>query len=152
MTKLAVTILSLFIFNFSFANTEASAEKAHGKGMVEHHPETLFPQPKANPAKRTIPGKAALIEPKFLAKITGTSTTLKWSPVAGAENYHLQVATDPNFKWLTVDNHFQKTVSFELSGLEAGKTYYWRVAAVKNSNNSMYTNSYFDSSSFEVSK
>lgn len=154
--KTLLVLISLFAFNFAQANTEAASHEAaapaHGEGKAKHDPGSLFPQPKQNKDKSTPPAVTSLVEPAFMAKVTGTTVTLKWNTVAGAENYHLQVATDPNFKWLKVDNQFQKTASFEVTGLEAGKSYYWRVAAVKNSNDAMYIKGDYEKSMFEVVK
>lgn len=148
MSKILMILASAFIFNVCFASSPAP--EAHGQAKAKHDPGSLFPQPKQNKDKSTPPVKASLVEPAFMAKINATAVTLKWNTVAGAENYHLQVATDPNFKWLKVDNQFQKTATFELTGLEAGKSYYWRVAAVKNSNDSMYIKGEYEKSMFET--
>lgn len=151
--KTLLVLISLFAFNFAQAADKAhTAAPAHGEGKAKHDPGSLFPQPKQNKDKSTPPATTSLVEPAFMAKVAGTAVTLKWNTVNGAENYHLQVATDPNFKWLKVDNQFQKTASFEVTGLEAGKSYYWRVAAVKNSNDSMYIKGDYEKSMFEVVK
>ena len=148
--SLIATVLSSLVF-VSFAQSEtktehSSAPKSHGKS----DPAKLFPQPQMNKAKSTPPKKTELIEPAFMAQVPGTSVTLKWNTVETAENYHLQVATDATFKWLKVDENFLKKPSYDLSQLETGKTYYWRVAAVKNSNDAMYIKSPFETSSFET--
>lgn len=147
---LFIVITVLFItFNLTQAESEHSGQ---GGAKAKHDPGSLFPQPKPNKSKTTPPPATELMEPAFMAKITGNSVNLKWSSVAGAENYHLQIATDPNFKWLTVDNHFQKTISYDLTNLVPGKTYYWRVAAVRNSNDATYIKGDFVKSMFEVIK
>lgn len=136
---------SLVSFSIGFANEHAAGE-AHGG----RDPGKLFPPPKMNKSKSTPPKRTELIEPAFMAQVPGTLVTLKWNVVETAENYHLQVATDPNFKWLMVDDNFVKRPSFELKQLQAGKTYYWRVAAVKNSNDPMFIKGAFEASSFET--
>ncbi|MCK6599170.1 MAG: fibronectin type III domain-containing protein [Bdellovibrionaceae bacterium] len=159
MSRFALTAVSFFMISlathsaFSSAADKASNGNEHGSvSKAKHDPGSLFPQPKQNKDKSTPPAKTTLGEPAFMAKISGPKATLKWSAVSGAENYHLQVATDPNFKWLKVDDQFQKNTTYELTGLEAGKSYYWRVAAVKNSNDSMYIKGDYEKSMFEVSK
>ncbi len=147
---LFIVVSILFItFNLSQATPEHSKQ---GSSKAKHDPGSLFPQPKPNKSKTTPPLATELMEPAFMAKIAGNSVNLRWSSVAGAENYHLQIATDPNFKWLTVDNHFQKTISYDVANLVPGKTYYWRVAAVRNSNNATYIKGDFVKSMFEVIK
>lgn len=150
--KHAITVLtaSLLSFSVSFANNAAAEHSAPAAHAGKSDPGKLFPQPKMNKVKSTPPKKTELIEPSFMAQVPGTSVTLKWNAVDTAENYHLQVATDPNFKWLKVDDNFVKRPSFELTGLEAGHKYYWRVAAVKNSNDPMYIKGPFEVSSFET--
>ncbi|MBL7543118.1 MAG: fibronectin type III domain-containing protein [Bdellovibrionaceae bacterium] len=142
------SILSFALLSFAaiaFAGSP-SADGSHGK----NDPNNLFPPKKMNKAKSTPPKKVELIEPAFMAQVPGTSVTLKWNAVDFAENYHLQVATDATFKWLKVDDNFVKRPSYDLSQLEAGKIYYWRVAAVKNSNDPMYIKGPFETSSFET--
>lgn len=142
----ALFLGSLLVLSSASASNEQAAPSAHGKTT----PDTLFPPPQMNKSKTTLPQKTELIEPLFMALIPGTSVTLKWNAVTRAENYHLQVATDATFKWLKVDEAFVKNPSYNLSQLESGKTYYWRVAAIKNSNDSMYIRGPFETSSFEV--
>lgn len=143
-------MFKMFLIAFlslSIGMASSASDSAHGN---KKDPGTLFPQPKMNKSKSTPPGKTELIDPSFMAQIPGTSVTLKWNAVETAENYHLQVATDATFKWLKVDDNFVKKPSYDLTQLESGKTYYWRVAAVKNSNDPMYIKGQFETSSFEV--
>lgn len=145
--KYTVTIIIASVLSFSIAIAKETTP-AHGSAKVD--PGALFPQPKMNKTKSTLPSKTELIEPAFMAQVPVTNVTLKWNAIATAENYHLQVATDPNFKWLKVDENFVKRPSFDVTGLEAGKKYYWRVAAVKNSNDPMFIKGPFETSSFET--
>ncbi len=157
-----ITLGSLISFSIAYAEHEAghaaapsvASKEAHSEAAQAHGPKNdpskLFPKPQMNHAKATPPQKTELIEPAFMAVIPGTSVTLKWNVVDLAENYHLQVATDATFKWLKVDDAFVKRPSYDLTQLEAGKTYYWRVAAVKNSNDAMYIKGPFETSSFEI--
>ncbi len=155
---LAVILGSFFAFSAAQAEeaehaSEHHAASAHAASPLAHgksDPNKLFPPPKMNKAKTTPPKKTELIEPVFMAQVPGTSVTLKWNAVDTAENYHLQVATDATFKWLKVDDHFVKRPSYDLTQLETGKIYFWRVAAVKNSNDAMYIKGPFESSSFEI--
>ena len=109
----------------------------------------LFPKPQANPAKATTPDMVKLEAPKFFAELSGTAS-LKWSASPTATNYHLQVATDPNFKWLVVNEQELKDTGFEVKGLEAGKHYFWRVLAVKRDNNATWMKSYWAQSMFSA--
>lgn len=134
----------------AFASNE-KPEEGHGAAAAEHRDnEALFPPKKADPAKATPPGKVTLVSPKFEEQVSGDSVTLKWQEVATANMYHLQVATDPNFKWLKVDDHAVKGTSFDVKGLEAGKLYFWRVAGWKNDNMAATNHGFFTASSFEV--
>jgi hypothetical protein len=129
-------------------------KSAHAKSEEkENLPEkmnSLFPEPQKNPMQSDRPTTVKLSSPKFLSKISGAETKLDWEAVEGATHYHVQVATDPNFKWLVANDHWVKTNSFEAKNLEAGQKYFWRVAAVKSDNDSMYTKSLFVSSVFET--
>lgn len=109
----------------------------------------LFPAPVANRAKATAPDAVKLEEPKYFAEQSGAAN-LKWTASETATNYQLQVATDPNFKWLVVNEQNLKETSFQVSGLEAGKHYFWRVLAVNRNNDATWTKSFWAQSMFSA--
>lgn len=154
LITLGLTVQSLaskpeVVCKASAHNTEKCAPEA----KEEHHDEhlanmnSLFPEKQKIAKLSARPSVVDLVSPKFMAKVTGTAK-LEWKAVAGANAYHVQVATDPNFKWLIADDHFVKTNSFEVTKTEAGQKYYWRVAAENTENDSMFTKSNFVSSVF----
>jgi hypothetical protein len=152
MLKIAVSLLAfaavLTLSVQSLANEGAGHEAAkHGGG---EHKAPLFPQPVADKSKVALPGTPELVEPAFMTKVTGAAVTLKWNSVIGADFYTVQVATDPNFKWLVTADPLHKTTTFEVKGLEAGKHYYWRVFAGKSDNDATYTKSLAAKSMFET--
>jgi hypothetical protein len=52
--------------------------------------------------------------------------TLKWGEVENATKYHIFVSDDPGFPYY---DHFAPTVETQrITGLEDGRTYYWKVA------------------------
>ncbi|MGE5087195.1 MAG: fibronectin type III domain-containing protein [Bacillota bacterium] len=147
--------VSLLTFAMTLALTCPSlAEEAHeGGGAHEKLGEkmnSLFPPKQADLAAQAVPAKPDLTSPAYFAAINGTSTTLKWKSAEGAEVYHVQVATDANFKWLVAENHEVKDTSFEVTNLEAGKHYFWRVASVRPDNWKTFRKSYFATSMFET--
>jgi len=136
----AVVITSLS--QMAFAEENEAPEK--GANMQ------IF-KPAANDmSKSARPAKPELLEPTYRAKIGSDSVTLKWSAVSTASAYHLQVATDPNFKWLVVNEESTKVNSFDVKGLEKGKHYFWRVAALKQDNVTTFTKGWFSLSTFET--
>ncbi len=110
----------------------------------------LFPPHHADSGKSTPPAAVKLLEPAFQAKLGGTETALTWEASQGATSYHVQVATDPNFKWLLSDEHFVTGTKFQAKGLEKGKTYYWRVAPWKDGNLAATNKGPFSNSIFEI--
>lgn len=56
------------------------------------------------------------------------NTILSWEASPNADDYTLEVATDPDFNDILVTNT-QAGAVFNLNGLDYGTTYYWRVAA-----------------------
>ncbi|PIS11912.1 MAG: fibronectin type III domain-containing protein [Bdellovibrio sp. CG10_big_fil_rev_8_21_14_0_10_47_8] len=141
MKLLSALILTSLVFaQFARANEEA-----------EHRP-VLFPKKEADASKATRPAVVELLEPKALSKVSGSDVTLKWSEATGAESYHLQVATDPNFKWLVVNEAFVKGTSYDVKGLEAGLHYFWRVYGQRSENDRGWMSSFSNLSSFETSK
>lgn len=141
-------LISLLVFSVSM--TLALPSLAAGGGGKGHRDNTaLFPQPQPNSDKATPPAVPQLSEPAFLGKVSGT-VVLKWQEAPRANSYHVQVATDPNFKWLKIDKHGVTTTSLEASGLDAGRRYYWRVASWKNDNMAAENKSSFASSTFDL--
>lgn len=140
MNKLILAALVLFSLS-TFANDEHEATEEHFK--------PLYPLKVANKDVATKPAQPELLEPKTFSTVSGDSVTLKWKEAAGADSYHVQVATDPNFKWLVGDAPLYRSTSFEVKGLEAGKHYYWRVAGMKSTNDQEFTKGSFARSMFK---
>jgi hypothetical protein len=129
----------------------AGAEhKGHDPEHTAKEMSALFPQPQADLSQQERPTKPELVTPAFYEAVSAGKTTLQWKASTGAEAYHVQVATDANFKWLVSESFDVKGTSYEVSGLEAGKNYYWRVLGSKMSNVSQFTKSGFSSSMFRV--
>jgi hypothetical protein len=134
--------------------TSAACAPAHKAGHSEEDiaakMNSLFPTKQKDPKKTNRPSVVELSAPKFLSAVAAGTTNLEWKPADGANAYHIQVATDPNFKWLVAEDHFVKTNSFSFTKAEAGQRYFWRVAAFNTDNDSMFTKSNFVSSAFNV--
>lgn len=113
--------------------------------------EELFPPKLPNVQVTTPPATPVLTSPEFEAKVAG-SATLKWEAVAGADGYHLQVATDPAFKWLVKNDTLVTEAQASVGELKANVHYYWRVAAVKRGNEATYTKSAFATQMFSTYK
>lgn len=158
----SVFILALGLSVFSFASENETSCKPESKNCapaVESKHEgqhedlaakmnSLFPGKVKNPALATVPGAVELVEPKFLTSVAAGNVKLTWTD-SKAPEYHLQVATDPNFKWLVVNEKFVKGTSYEVK-TEAGKKYFWRVAGFNSANDSYFTKSAFTSSAFST--
>ena len=138
----SVFLISILISSFAWGSGGAAAPTEHFK--------PLYPPkvPDHNKAFRL--DTPVLTEPKALATVSGGATKLAWSAVKGADRYHVQVATDANFKWLVANEYLVNATSFEVSGLTPGQNYFWRVYGVKTDNESGWTNSFPSWSSFTV--
>ena len=147
---LVVFFLALGLTFKTVAAGTGGGSHGGGHGDLSARMNSLFPEKQKNPAVGTAPRQTKLVSPKFMSKVPGGAVKLEWSETAGATNYHVQVATDPNFKWVILNNHFAKGTSIDFSTAEAGKRYFWRVAAVKDDNISMHTKSNFVSSAFDT--
>jgi hypothetical protein len=155
--KQLLSFLVLTVTFAAFANTsEPTVEAGHGTEKAAAHASkkggadlNLFPPPQADHSKVARPAKPELVEPAFHSKTTAEAITLKWNAVATADAYHLQVATDPNFKWLVNEEMMTKNTSFEVKGLKPATHYFWRVAALKTDNTQTYMKGWFASSEFE---
>lgn len=147
---LMVFILALSLSPKSLAKDEHGGSTAT-EGKAKHRDNNaLFPAKEPNKALATFPAASEILEPSFMQSVSGAEATLKWKEVEGVGNYHLQVATDPNFKWLKVNETLFKGNSYTIQGLEAGQTYYWRVAAMKPENSAGYIKGEFVKSTFKT--
>jgi len=131
------------IVSNSLANEEAGKE--HQK-----EGEIGMTQPRSNMKNSEIPYQIQLLEPQALGTVSGTSVALRWRAITNASVYHVQVAKDPMFKWLLANEYNVKDNSFEVSNLEAGHQYFWRVAGRRPDNSPGWTHGPFSFSSFSV--
>lgn len=148
--KTLQNLLFIFIFTMLAGGMAHSAEgekSAQHKGQRQND---FYPKQPADKRLSDRPGQVELLEPKALSQVSGTQVTLKWKPTPNAESYRVQVATDPNFKWLMLQKDFYQNTSLDVPRLESGKKYFWRVYAWKPGNDSGYTSSFSSMSSFEV--
>lgn len=145
-------ILASAILSLGLAVSFGAGAAGGGEGHVARHGAdlNLLPPPEKNAELSTRPGAVKLESPAALAQVEVSGTTLNWSESAGAEVYHLQVATDPHFKWLIVDDANLKATTFEVKNLEANQQYFWRVAGRRPANDSSYTKGFFVMSSFRT--
>ncbi|MGZ5278403.1 MAG: fibronectin type III domain-containing protein [Pseudobdellovibrionaceae bacterium] len=144
----------IFVLGFLVVGLHVQAEEATTHETAGKHGKKpdLFPKKEADKTKATRVPTVELLEPKALSTVSGTSTTLKWKAVEGADSYRVQVATDPNFKWLvdkaTVD--FVKETSLQINDLQPGQQYFWRVYAWKHDADPSWSSSFEAASSFDV--
>jgi hypothetical protein len=61
---------------------------------------------------------------------------LSWNPVAGAQSYHLQIARDPDFEELCLDQEQVLGNTYQASLLEPFTQHFWRLASHAGSNHS----------------
>jgi hypothetical protein len=158
LSALVIFALALGLSTKSLASTgnEAQSNTPHSEGeqdeghKLQGEMRKLYPQPKADIQNSVLPGKVQLVEPAFNTTVAGTAATLKWNEAADTKFYHVQVATDANFKWLKVDDHFVKGTSMEVKDLEPGHKYYWRVAGTNQEKWANHTHGYFSVSTFST--
>lgn len=152
--KMSATFISkifVSIFAFVLVLVSSSASLANEGGKSEEKENFIvFPHKEADLSQSKIPGKATLTAPAYYSKISGTSVKLEWTAAADAEQYHLQVATDPNFKWTIANEQNLKATSFDVSNLEPGKHYFWRVVGVRPNNKAGHTKGFWAMSMFET--
>ena len=148
--KMMLSVLTFVVLVAGVFSTAGAASDAHGEGHGDgaHH-SVGVPQPVADPSKATRPGRVTLAEPKAFAKLKAGTVNLTWKSAEGAESYHVQVATDPRFKWMVSEEFFVKGESFTTPDLKPG-TYFWRVASKRPGNDPSWTTGFFTSSSFVV--
>jgi len=151
MTKITnlLFVLSFLVVGLHVQAEEATTHEAAGKHAKKPD---FFPTKQADKTKATRVATVELLEPKALSTVSGTSTTLKWKAVEGADSYRVQVATDPNFKWLVdkASADFVKENSLQINDLQPGQHYFWRVYAWKLDADPSWSSSFGAMSSFVV--
>jgi hypothetical protein len=120
-----------------------------GHGGLSEKMNSLFPMKKPDQSKVDRPSVVEIRSPAFLKTVQAGIVSLEWNPSQGATNYHLQIATDPNFKWLLINENFLKVTNYDFPA-KARNQYFWRVASIKADNDSSFTKSNFVSSVFTV--
>ncbi len=83
-------------------------------------------------------GQSHLVYPKDSSVFNQSEVQLEWNQFTGASSYHLQIADDPNFNNLIVDNSNLTSLSFLAQNLTSNAHYYWRVKP----SNSNWSNAY----------
>lgn len=100
------------------------------------HPKPLLKPPKVSRPKIRFSGRGKA--PRFIfdmlsAVQKGRSVTveLAWDTVAGADQYHLQIADDENFKKVLLDRKLRRTrYDYRVPLAEDEQTLYYRVASI----------------------
>ncbi len=86
-----------------------------------------------------VPAKPKLLAPASTSIVNAFEVELKWEKAEGAEKYLIQISSSSDFKQLKFERSNHTGESIVPSGLEAQKTYYWRVMAINSNGNSQYS-------------
>lgn len=72
-----------------------------------------------------------LVAPRLEQRVSPDALTLRWEPVAGAERYTVEIATDTAFEDVVVSTDAGADTEITLAGVFAADrtTYFWRVLA-----------------------
>ncbi len=124
---------------------------SHSDGHSGKEYLNFYPSHKPVKAKTQMPPAVIIEQPKPFEKISSSSVVLKWAPQDQTQNYHLQIAKDPQFKWLIVEKNPITAHQFELDLTpDSPEQIFWRVAPLSPSNDNGYTKGPFSASSFEI--
>ncbi|NGP78196.1 fibronectin type III domain-containing protein, partial [Balneolaceae bacterium YR4-1] len=88
-------------------------------------------------AKNSTPA-VSLLSPSDGATDLSTTLTFEWEALSGIGNYQFQLASSNSFSSPVTDVSVSST-THEVSGLENGKTYYWRVQAAEDGDTSNWS-------------
>lgn len=109
----------------------------------------IFPPKQANRSQASPPPSVELLSPAPRSAAS-QPVQLSWKASAEATHYHVQVASDPNFKWLVRNDQKWTQTELSISELASGQTYYWRVWPVSSKKDAGFTKGRFSASSFRV--
>ncbi|MCS6838871.1 MAG: hypothetical protein NZ480_08495 [Bdellovibrionaceae bacterium] len=144
----ATTTISLITFAADHSSNQAEGNRHNN--MEKPYFKLFTSKEATGPHLSKLPEKPQIILPVAFSKIPeGQEVLLKWHQIPGATAYHLQIASDPQFKWIIQEVYSLTETEFRIRNLSAG-TVFWRVAAVNSQNLPGYTKSPFAFSSFEV--
>lgn len=90
------------------------------------------------------PVQPTLLEPAHASTNVQLNTNLKWSSVQSASAYKVQISSSLTFNDQTIMytfNNFNDTV-LALSNLQANKLHYWRVSAINQYGNSVWSSTF----------
>jgi len=151
--KIMISLVG-FVLSLAFVSNAVATEEAYEQKeqKLSQDMNALFPPKQPELSKGQQPDSTQLIEPAYFEMVKGDKVTLKWKAVEGVDYYKVQAATDPNFKWLVADEDFDKETSYELTKLQPGQHYFWRVSAVKADNATTHRKSFFTTSMFATSE
>ncbi|MCF6270537.1 MAG: tandem-95 repeat protein [Melioribacteraceae bacterium] len=88
----------------------------------------------------SVPGTPTLQTPTDGSTEQETTLTLSWNEPQYASTYTLEVATDQQFSNIVFNESSIAATSKEVSALNSGILYYWRVKAVNSNGESPYSN------------
>ena len=144
--------LSLFSFLFSLSLTLVTQASESTHSTTHGTNNDLYQQSPPRAEKVQRPSIPKLTQPAPLSSVAAGPIELKWTKIENATAYALQVSDDPIFYNLLVNEPLYRNTSYTLSNMkwEAGKNYYWRVAAVKEDNHPGTIKSLFNRSSFTI--
>lgn len=150
----------LFTFGFSLVSVASSSgsSNSHSESKDWSHKRqeqvaAIMPEKTANKSVTQRPSTVKLKSPQALSTISGATAQLEWENSDQVQFYHVQVSKDAGFNnrsMYVADDKWVKGTTFEITNLEPGQKYFWRVAAVKTDNDSQFTKSLFVNSSFQT--
>ncbi len=76
--------------------------------------------------------KVVLLSPVYDSTVVGISVLLRWQDVTDKDFYQLQVSKDPDFSNMIVSMDNIQSNEIEITDLEIGYNYYWRVRVSRN--------------------
>lgn len=150
MKALIKCLISLTILLSAQISLADDATPDHSsEAPAAHDWNKVFPQPTPNLALGTIPPSSEIVAPAYMSKVPAGEVTLKWKPVPHVM-YHLQVATDPNYKWLVADEKLITYTEYKLKAAKPNQQYFWRIYTQATDNKPGYTKGAAVSSEFET--
>lgn len=91
----------------------------------------------------------ATIHPAEGTSDLATSLALNWGEAIGAEHYQLQIATDPGFESVVIEEDQLVDTDYELADLDYDTEYHWRVRSVSDAGVMDWTKGSFTTMEFQ---
>jgi hypothetical protein len=118
--------------NYPYKNLESESQYFWRVSATNEYGTSDWSAIRSFTIKKEMPGKPSLCYPANNSTELDITGSIRWNKISGAESYSLELATDEDFQYLTIDSTNITDTICNYSKLKYNKLYYWQIVG-KNS-------------------